>query len=188
MASDTQGDKERFMGFSEDIKKSNTDEWYTYAEDVQLIVPYLKNKGFHKILCPFDKRESKFVEVLSNEGFKVYYSHIDNGVDFFNIKNLSDYDAVVSNPPFSKRQSILQRLFDAKVPFALIINMNGLFDRKSRWNLFKDNDFELLIPKGRMKFFNDSVSDIKQSSPNFQSIFLCSGIANKQIEFIDTGR
>ena len=41
--------------FSMQIKKSNTDEWYTPEECVEYIVPYLK--GFKKILCPFDKAE-----------------------------------------------------------------------------------------------------------------------------------
>ena len=31
--------------FSQQIKKSNTDEWYTPAENVKLIVPYLLRGG-----------------------------------------------------------------------------------------------------------------------------------------------
>lgn len=134
------------MSFSDDIKKSNTDEWYTPKENVKLIVPFLNMRGYKKILCPFDTEESQFVQVLTENGFDITYSHIKTGTDFFNIRNLNDYDAVVSNPPFSKREAILQRLFESKVPFALILNFNGLFDSKKRWKLFKENDFELIIP------------------------------------------
>ena len=142
--------------------------------------------GYKKILCPFDKAESNFVKVLKENGFEVSYSHIEDGIDFFNISNLSEYDAVVSNPPFSKRDKIFERLFDANIPFALIMNMNGLFDSKTRWKLFKENDFEILVPQGRMKFFNENCgADRKTNSPNFQSIYLCKGMSDKQIDFIE---
>ncbi len=151
-----------------------------------MIVPYLLRGGYKKILCPFDKAESNFVKVLKENGFEVTYSHIEDGIDFFNISNLSEYDAVVSNPPFSKRDKVFERLFDAGIPFALIMNMNGLFDSETRWKLFKENNFEILVPKGRMKFFNQSCGlDSKKNSPNFQSIYLCKGMNDKQIDFIE---
>lgn len=168
------------MNFSQQIKHSNTDEWYTARENVEIIVPYLIRGGYKKILCPFDTQESQFVKVLSEYGFEVKYSHIWTGTDFFDI-DLTKYDAIVSNPPFSKREAILKRLFESGKPFAIILNMNGLFDSKSRWTLFSQNKFELIVPYMRMKF-----SDGKRvcKSPNFQSIYVCKGMAEKQIDFI----
>lgn len=168
------------INFSQLIKNSNTDEWYTPRESVEIIVPYLMWGGYRKILCPFDKEESNFVRVLSELQFEVTYSHIETGTDFFEIEDLETYDAIVSNPPFSKRQMILDRLFRSKVPFAMIMNFNGLFDSKARWELFKNNQFELLVPCGRMKYFNESC---KGNSPNFQSIYVCSGMLPRQITF-----
>lgn len=170
------------MNFSTQIKQSNTDEWFTPDNCVQVIVPYLMGGGFKNILCPFDKEESAFVRVLKAEGFDVTYSHIDTGGDFFEIKNLTDYDAIVSNPPFSKRQAILKKLFESNVPFAMILNFNGLFDSKTRWQLFSQNDFELLVPLGRMHFFNQECAG---NSPNFQSVYVCHHILPKQIEFVE---
>ena len=141
-----------------------------------------KSGGYKKILCPFDKADSYFVKVLTENGFEVEHSHIDDGIDFFEIENLNEYDAVVSNPPFSKRQAIFEKLFNAKVPFALVINFNGLFDAKSRWELFKANNFEILVPKGRWHFFNASG---EHNSPNFQSVYVCNGMSEKQIDFIE---
>lgn len=97
------------MNFSTAIKQSNTDEWYTTREGVELIVPFLVRGGYTKVLCPFDKADSNYVKVLSEHGFDVTFSHIETGTDFFNIENLSEYDAIVSNPPFSKRQAILEK-------------------------------------------------------------------------------
>lgn len=169
------------MNFSAQIKQSNTDEWYTTGDSVRLIVPYLSRGGYNKILCPFDKPDSNFVKVLTENGFDVTYSHIDTGTDFFEINNLKDYDAIVSNPPFSKRQRILETLFESGVPFAMIINFNGLFDSKARWKLFRDNKFELLVPLGRMHFFNENCEG---NSPNFQSIYVCKDMLPEQIVFV----
>lgn len=170
------------MNFSQQIKQSNTDEWYTTEDSVYMIVPYLHGGGYKRILCPFDTVESNYVKVLSKEGFSVEYGHIKTGQDFFNRTDLKDFDAIVSNPPFSKRQDVLERLFESKVPFAMILNFNGLFDSKARWELFKNNKFELLIPLGRMHFLNE---ECVGNSPNFQSIYVCNGMCGKQIEFTE---
>ena len=111
------------------------------------------------------------------------FSHIDTGTDFFDIDNLNEYDAVVSNPPYSKRQKILEKLFGAGVPFAIILNFNGLFDSKARWNLFKQNEFEMLVPCGRMRFIKEG---ILYNAPNFQSIWVCHGMSDQTIEFMDS--
>lgn len=170
------------MNFSEAIKHSNTDEWFTPKEVVEAIVPYLERAGIKHVLCPFDAEDSEFVKVLGEHGFDVAYSHIATGGDFFEIEDLNDYDAVVSNPPFSKRQAVLEKLFESDTSFAMILNFNGLFDSKKRWELFKENNFELLIPKGRMCFSNENGI---ANSPNFQSIWVCRGIGKKQIEFME---
>lgn len=93
-------------------------------------------------------------------------------------------ECVVSNPPFSKRNDIFKRLFEWDIPFALIMNMNGIFDSKERYDLFKDKQVEFLIPKGRMKFFTPD--GVTKNSPNFQSIYICSKLLDKQLEFSES--
>lgn len=168
--------------FSSILKHSNTDEWYTPEEAVRIIVPWLKQAGYNKILCPFDKPESNYVKVLSENGFDVTYSHIETGTDFFKINNLHEYETIVSNPPFSKREKILWKLFKEGIPFALIMNFNGLFDSWKRWQMFRENHFELLIPSGRIKFFNENCDG---SAPQFQSVYVCSKVLPNEIEFAE---
>ena len=170
------------MNFSTAIKKSNTDEWFTTRQDVEKIVPFLLRGGYRKILCPFDRADSNYVQVLTEHGFEVTYGHIADGQDFFERTDLNEYDAVVSNPPFSKREAILKKLYESGVPFALILNFNGLFDSKTRWRMFKENGIEILIPQGRMHFFNDKCEG---NSPNFQSVYVCKGMTDKQIEYME---
>lgn len=57
------------MSFSHQIKQSKTDEWYTLPYSVELILPFLKEKGFKKIWCPFDKKDSEFVKIFKKKKF-----------------------------------------------------------------------------------------------------------------------
>lgn len=106
------------------------------------------------------------------------------GKTFLIIMNRRGGEIVVSNPPFSKRQQILQKLYEWDIPFALVTNFNGLFDSKIRQELFKTHDVQLLIPRGRMKFTHKEKGQL--NAPNFQSIYVCYKLLDKQIVFDDT--
>ena len=173
------------MSFSDTIKTSiGGDEYYSPENAVEMILPVIRKHGFKKIWCPFDTADSNFVKILSKE-FDVTHGHISTGQDFFEfVAPPADVECVVSNPPFSKRDDIFRRLYEWNIPFALIMNMNGIFDSKKRYELFKDKDVEFLIPKGRMKFFTPD--GVGRNSPNFQSIYICSQMLDKQIVFSDS--
>lgn len=158
------------------FKSNKSDEWYTERKDVELIAQYIPHKW--RVWCPFDTAESNFVKVFKEKGYDVVYSHIKDGKDFFEYEP-EHYDCIVSNPPFSKRNSVYQRLFSLGKPFAMIANINGCFDCKSRYDLFAHNRFELLIPKGRMRFI--SPIEGRKSAPPFQSIYICHDILKDKI-------
>lgn len=100
------------MTFSQQIRTSKSDEYYTPAYAVRIIIPYLKAKGFKCIWCPFDKEQSEFVKLLKEAGFEVIFSHIETGQDFFEYELPPfEADCIVSNPPFSKRDAVFDRLF-----------------------------------------------------------------------------
>ena len=151
---------------------------------VQMVIPLLHKKNIKNVWCPFDKADSNFVTILTNEGFNVTYGHIFTGQDFFDYEAPPDnVQCVVSNPPFSKRNAIFKRLFEFDIPFALVMNLNGLFDSKERFEMFKHQDIELYIPKGRMKFVAKDKGQL--NSPNFQSVYVCSKMLDNPITFAD---
>ena len=173
------------MGFSQQVKTSiNGDEYYTPQNAVDMILPYLaKGGGYKRIWCPFDKEESNFVKTLKEYGYEVVYGHIETGQDFFEYTEPQG-DIIVSNPPFSKRDKIFERLYQWDIPFALIMNFNGLFDSKKRVDIFREHRVEMLIPRGRMKFIHKDKGQL--NSPNFQSIYVCNHLLENQITFDDT--
>ena len=116
-------------------------------------------------------------------GFNVNYGHIETGQDFFEYQEPQG-DILVSNPPFSKRAKIFEKLYEWDIPFALIMNFNGLFDSKKRVDIFRKHKVEMLVPRGRMKFYHRDKGRL--NSPNFQSIYVCNHLLEKQITFDDT--
>jgi hypothetical protein len=105
------------------------------------------------------------------------------GGDFFKLKPSKNIDYIISNPPYSLKHEVFQRLFELKVPFAMLVGVVGLFESQKRFNMFKENDFEIMYFNKRISYFK-SYDDQKPSlNPPFSSVYLTSGILPKQIIF-----
>lgn len=162
------------------------DEWYTPAEAVKPILKHLKPGA--KVLCPFDTPESNFVKILTKNGFKVIHSHISEGKDFFKLEK-PDVDYIISNPPFSKREEVLMKLYEWQIPFAMILNESGLFDSRQRSGVVKKYGAEIMYLYPRVKYIGEQG---KNGSAPFQSVYWCYKILPEKLmlEIIqeDTGQ
>ena len=164
------------------VAGSGNDEFYTPYYAIEPLIKYLKDKQFKKIVCPFDTKESRIYKKLVQEGFEVTQSHLDDGVDFFDV-DLTQYDCVVSNPPYSIKADVLERLFDSKVPFAMLLGVVGLFESQRRFNMFKNNSFEIMYLNKRVSYHTDFETEKTALNPPFSSVWLCSGVLNNRIVF-----
>jgi hypothetical protein len=163
---------------SKDILYSlgNNDEIMTPEYGVIPIIKYLpKNKI---IWCPFDIDNSKFVIVLKRYGFKVIYSHISLGQDFYKYEP-HKWDVIVSNPPFTKKRQIFERALSFKKPFALLMTNVWLNDSAPK-QLFKNNDLQLLMFDKRIDFNENSKVKSKKKI-TFSSSYYCYNLLPKQI-------
>lgn len=163
-----------------EIKYTSDDEYYTPKYAIYPLVKYLPKKQL-TIWCPFDNDQSNFVKVLKDKGHTVINTHIDYGEDFFDLEFECDY--IISNPPYSLKNQVFAKLFELKKPFAMLVGFNGLFESSTRFNLFKNNPFEIMYFNTRVKFFTDWNSQKKFTSPPFHTVYACSGILPKQIVF-----
>jgi hypothetical protein len=94
-----------------------SDEVYTPSYAIKPLIKYLKLFNPDAVIwCPFDLKHSKYVEVLNQAGFKVIYSHIDEGKNFFYYEPEENYDVIISNPPFSCKDDVLKRLSELDKP------------------------------------------------------------------------
>lgn len=162
------------------VAGSGNDEFFTPRYAVVPIAKYLPEGC--SIWCPFDTEESNFVKVFREKGHRVQPSHISEGGDFFQLE-LNDLDVIISNPPYSKKTEVLERLFKIGKPFAMLVGVVGLFESQKRFEMFRDNDFEVLYLNRRISYFK-SYTDPKPSlNPPFSSVYLCHGLLPKKIVF-----
>jgi hypothetical protein len=159
-------------------KFNKNDEYYTPSYAVYPIEKYLKRNSV--IWCPFDKEESKFVEVFKQNGHTVIFGHIETGQDFFEV-DIPKCDYIISNPPYSLKNDIFKRLFNTGIPFAMLINFQGVFDHKDRFVMFRDNPTEMLWLSPRVNYIKSG--EYSASGVPFQSGYLCSRIFDRQLNF-----
>jgi len=167
------------------VAGSKNDENYTPLYAVEPIVKHLK-PSFPKtvVWCPFDTEESWFVKRLRQEdGFEVVATHIDNGQDFFETQPPKDCRYVISNPPYSLKTEILERLFELKIPFAMLLGVVGLFESQRRFEMFRDNDFEVLYFNRRVSFFQDFTDEKPKLNPPFSSVYITHRIMPSRLNF-----
>lgn len=162
--------------FAQD-KINKSDEFYTLEYAINPIIKYIHPSL--SVWCPFDTVESNYVKLLKANGNNVINGHISEGKDFFDYEPYK-YDIIVSNPPYSLRTPILERLFSIGKPFALLINESGLFDTKKRFEMLKNNPFEIMVFDKRINYIKDGV--VKKGA-TFKSIYLCSNVLKDKYTF-----
>ena len=147
------------------------------------IKPIIKYLNPHSaIWCPFDTEESNYVKMLREAGHDVIATHIDFGGDFFVIEP-PKCDYIISNPPFSLKQQVFRRLFEIGTPFAMLVGVVGLFESQTRFEMFRDNDFELMYFNRRVSFFKNYADQKSSFNPPFSSVYVCHHVLPKQIVF-----
>ncbi len=109
-------------------------------------------------------------------------THINNGQDFFDIE-VTDCDYIVSNPPYSCKGQVIDRLFKIDKPFAMLVGVVGLFESQKRFDMFKNNEFEIMYFNKRVAYLK-SYSDTKPAlHPPFSSVYLCHKMLPRTIMF-----
>ena len=159
-----------------------SDEVYTPAYAVKPILKYINNgnKSWHTIWCPFDTEESEFVKLIQREGYKVIFSHIDDGKNFFYWEPEEKYDCIISNPPFSIKDDVIKHLYELNKPYAILLPIPSLQGQK-RFAYMKD--CEALIFDKRVNYFKDIKTKEIQKGVSFGSFYLCRNFLPEKLIF-----
>lgn len=134
------------------------------------------------IWCPFDTEDSLFVKIFRLFGYQVTATHISGGFDFFKTEPPA-CDYIISNPPYSLKGDVLERLFSLGVPFAMLVGVVGLFESKRRFEMFRSHDFEIMYFNRRVAYFKDYQEQTPSLNPPFSSVYVCRGVLPQQIVF-----
>lgn len=162
------------------VAGSGNDEFYTPGYAIEPVMKYITPTG--TIWCPFDTEESLFVKLFREAGFTVIATHIANGQDFFEM-DPPKCDYIISNPPYSVKGKVLERLFEIGKPFAMLVGVVGLFESKHRFDLFKNHNFEIMYMDKRIAYFKSYEEQKPSLNPPFSSVYICSNFLPKQIVF-----
>ena len=147
---------------------SKQDEYYTPVYGVDIIKPYVKIGEV--IWCPFDTKDSNYVKELSKTNI-VHYTHIDEGKDFLDYIPDFDFDVIISNPPFSIKNEILEKCYSYNKPFCLLLPFT-MFNSITSVGIIKD-DIQFIIMDRRISF--------NGSRPNFTCWYVCRDFLPQQI-------
>ena len=167
------------------VAGSGNDEFYTPEYAITPILKYVPSGS--KIWCPFDTKESLFVKKFRERGHEVTATHIFYGNDFFDYHKddevVQKCDFIISNPPYSMKTDVLQKLFELDKPFAMLLGVVGLFESQRRFDMFKSNEFEIMYMNKRIAYFRDYSEQKPSLNPPFSSVYICHKILPKQIVF-----
>lgn len=139
------------------VYQNRSDEYHTPAYAVELLLSYIPN-NIKTIWCPCDTEESKFVKVLRNNGYNVISSHINSGNDFLEYEPEENYDAIITNPPFSIKNKIIERCIKLNKPFALLLSATCLQSKSLIEILSKCNDFNFIMINERIRYTDERPS------------------------------
>lgn len=160
------------------------DNQYTPRYWVEILLPYIQKFKDKIIWCPFDKEDSQFVKVLTENWFNVVFSHLDYWQDFLTYEP-DNWDILISNPPYKNKRVYWERALSFWKPFALLLPLNILSDSVINTTMKgRENEFQLLIPNKRMRFYNASTWKV-WNQPTFKASYFWVNIFPQQIILTD---
>jgi len=166
--------------YSKREKFVNPDECYTPEEAIYPLLPYLDKS---KVIWDCAFGSGRLAEHFNKFGLKVV-GHQE--VDFFERRNPSEslkwnFDMIITNPPYSKKDKFLKKCFEIGKPFALLLPTTALGEQ-GRNKLFRKYGIQLIVPDKRINF---EIPSGKKSSWFHTSWFCGNMNLPKDINFVE---
>lgn len=105
-----------------DVESIRGDDYFTLDKDAETIAQHIIRPM--TVWLPFNDRGSAFERILPGHGHKC----ICTDTDFFTTDPPAEAEAVISNPPFSRKKEVVKRLDELGMKFALILPILWLND------------------------------------------------------------
>lgn len=140
-----------------------SDEWYTDAETVALCYAQL---GFtpKRVLCPYDTADSQFVKTAHKLGATPLYGMRDFLTETY------EADAIVTNPPFSIKDDVIERCYQYGIPAVLVLPLDSLGGVRRHALFKKYGQPDVYIPARRISYYDQQGN--KRHNSNFHSIIV----------------
>ena len=145
-----------------DLTTINGDEYFTREQDAETIAQHIIRPM--QVWLPFNDRGKAFDTVLRKHGHKV----VCTDGDFFTTDPPEGTQAVISNPPFSKKKDVLKRLDELGLKYALIVPLLFLNDGTPM-----DYATQIMLFRKRIYF---SIGGAELNNPRQNSMVISNGI------------
>ena len=148
------------------------DEYYTRREDAEIIASNIINLPL-RVWLPFNDTDSVWGDVLRSRGFET----VATDGDFFKTDPPSGVQCIISNPPFSRKAEVLERIRELNLRFALILPFQWLND-----GIPLEYGHQLMFFRQRMHF-NTPYGCLNK--PRANCFVLSDGLLKSNLTFVD---
>ena len=128
----------------------------THRDWIDPIIPTIKNfGGTSGVIIEPCYGNGAITNVLEEHGFNVVSTDkftMEVSTDFL-IDPVADCDLIVTNPPFSKKNQFIQRCYELKIPFLMLLPLDTMC-RAKLMPLFSKGIEIFILPK-RSKFLHN---------------------------------
>ena len=146
-------------------KNVYSDEWYTSQATVDKAIELLNPEPNSLVLCPFDSENSLFVKTLEGMEHSVIY-----GIDDFIEGQFRLCDYIITNPPFSVKDKVIQKVYEYGVKAVLIMPIDALGGVK-RHEMYREYGYPTVyVPARRIAYYDETGALRKGSS--FHSVIM----------------
>lgn len=132
------------------IQTTEYDEIYTPEYAVEEILPYIP-KWAKTAWEPTAIENSNITKVLRRAGYSVIETHKNKGFDFIADKPEFDFDIIITNPPYSKKNEFLLKGYTLDKPFMFLLPIQT-FETSGRGWLFDNFPTQQLMNAKRIDF------------------------------------
>jgi hypothetical protein len=178
------------------LEAGHSDHFQTPPEALTPLLPYIKKEWtIWEPACG----KGNLTSALRYMGYRCFGTDIAavGGFhhDFLSEKlpvaggQVSDFDAILTNPAYSKKDEFLERCYQLGKPFALLLPLT-VFDSIRRRNLFQKHGVECIFLPNRISFetpnHEKNVAAGKKTSSWFATLWITWGLnIGKQLVFTD---
>ena len=97
------------------------------------------------------------------------------GQDFFDYEPSEDYDYIISNPPFTRKLEVFDRIYKLNKPFAMVMGL-PILNYQEVGDFFLNKDLQLLIVNKKVSFDGNTAS--------FNNSYFCHKLLPKDLMFV----
>jgi len=154
------------------IKNGAYDELYTPDYAIYPLLKYLP-KNITIWECT-DYGSSNITKILKENGYEVISTH-KKDFDFLTDKPDFEFDMIITNPPYSIKDSFIEKCYEYGKPFCLLLPLTSLEGIK-RGKLFSSNGIQLIVLDKRVDFNG-------KGSCWYNTSWFCWRVLDKQLVF-----